>query len=245
MRIRRHSVGFSGGTSSRRTTSPTARSGSASSSTWSATVVGAGPATWSTSAVDPGRCRRDSRPPCPGCTSSAWTPTLAARARRANTGPRVRLVEADLGDPSWPDRTGLAGRGTRPCRRPRCTGSTPTRLAASTARWPSDCVPAACSSTPTTWHPAGPLWTPSRTACGTPAPPGRHRTCTRTGRSGGPALGEDADLAPLLDGRPAAPIDHTENELTVGEHAELFRRRVREAAPVWQFGDDHVMVAVR
>jgi SAM-dependent methyltransferase len=164
----------------------------------------------------------------------------------ANTGPRVRLVQADLGYPSWPERTGLSG--------------------------PWD---AAVSSTALHWLDADTLATLYRTLAERLRPggvfvnadhmaPGNSTVdhialavrAGRTARAGThrhegwaqwwQALGEDAELAPLLDGRPPAPIEHTENELTVVEHAELLRASgFAEAAPVWQFGDDHVLVAVR
>jgi len=164
----------------------------------------------------------------------------------ANTGPRVRLVESNLRHPDWPDRIGLAG--------------------------PWD---AAVSSTALHWLDAGSLATLYRTLAERLRPggvfvnadkmdPGLSTVDTiaaavreaRTARVGTDrnedwaqwwqALGEDAEIAPLLAGRPAAPIEHTENELTVHEHAELLRAAgFAEAAPVWQFGDDHVLVAVR
>jgi hypothetical protein len=61
------------------------------------------------------------------------------------------------------------------------------------------------------------------------------------------ALREDEELAPLLDLRSAQTIAHSgENGLTVVQQAEMLRAAgFGEAAPVWQFGDDHVLVAVR
>ena len=164
----------------------------------------------------------------------------------ANTGPRVRLVEANLGHPDWPDRTGI------------------------TAPWD-----AAVSSTALHWLEPDALATLYRTLAGRLRPGGvfvnadkmdpglstvdtiaaavREARTTRVGTDRNEdwaqwwqALGEDDEIAPLLDGRPAAPIEHTQNELTVREHAELLRAAgFAEAAPVWQFGDDHVLVAVR
>lgn len=41
---------------------------------------------------------------------------------QANTGPRVRLIEADLSNPGWRTPPACPARGTRPCPAPRCTG---------------------------------------------------------------------------------------------------------------------------
>lgn len=61
------------------------------------------------------------------------------------------------------------------------------------------------------------------------------------------ALREDDEFAPLVAARSDSAIaNHTENELTVHEHADLLRASgFTEAGPVWQFGDDHVLVGVR
>ncbi|MGH3880970.1 MAG: class I SAM-dependent methyltransferase [Actinophytocola sp.] len=164
----------------------------------------------------------------------------------ANTGPRVRLVEADLGDPSWPDRTGLAGRWD-------------AAVSSTALHWlDPDTLAAVYRALAERLRPGGVFVNADHMAPGTStldsiAAHVRHARTTRVGShlhedwaQWWQALGEDADLAPLLADRPAAPIDHTENELTVGEHAELLRAAgFREAAPVWQFGDDHVLVAVR
>jgi hypothetical protein len=57
----------------------------------------------------------------------------------------------------------------------------------------------------------------------------------------------DPDLAPLADERSASPVAHSaENALTIGEQAAMLRAAgFSTAAPVWQWGDDHVLVGVR
>jgi trans-aconitate methyltransferase len=166
---------------------------------------------------------------------------------QANTNPRVRLVEADLANPGWPDVTGLPG--------------------------PWD---AAVSSTALHWLAPADLGQLYRTLAANLRPGGvfvnadhmglgQPRLDTiadairaaRTRRVGTErneewtawwqALREDDDLAPLLDARSHTAIAHSgENGLTVWQHAELLRQAgFAEAGPVWQFGDDHVLVAVR
>ncbi|MGH3760305.1 class I SAM-dependent methyltransferase [Actinophytocola sp.] len=164
----------------------------------------------------------------------------------ANTGPRVRLVQADLGYPTWPDRTGLAG--------PWDAAVSSTAL-----HWlDPDSLAALYRTLAERLRPGGVFvnadhMAPGMSTVDTIAAAVREARTARAGTGNNEdwaqwwqALGEDTELAPLLDGRPATPIDHTENELTVGQHAELLRAAgFTEAAPVWQFGDDHVLVAVR
>jgi len=166
---------------------------------------------------------------------------------QANTNPRVRLVEADLANPGWPDATGLAG--------------------------PWD---AAVSSTALHWLAPADLGQLYRTLAANLRPGGvfvnadhlglgqprldtiadairaarTRRVGTERNEEWGAwwqALREDDDLAPLLDARSNTAIAHSgENGLTVWQHAELLRQAgFAEAGPVWQFGDDHVLVAVR
>lgn len=164
----------------------------------------------------------------------------------ANAGPRVRFVEADLGGPSWPERTGLAG--------PWDAAVSSTAL-----HWlDADALAALYRTLAERLRPGGVFvnadkMEPGLSTLDTIAAAVRTARTTRAGThlhedwaQWWQALGEDAELAPLLDGRPPAPIEHTENELTVVEHARLLRDcGFAEAAPVWQFGDDHVLVAVR
>lgn len=166
---------------------------------------------------------------------------------RANANPRVRLIEANLANPGWPDATGLPG--------------------------PWD---AAVSSTALHWLPPADLGQLYRTLAenlrpggvfvnadnmgvGQPALDGiadavrdarTRRVGTERNEEWGAwwqALREDDELAPLIDARSNTAIAHSgENGLTLWQHAELLREAgFAEAGPVWQFGDDHVLVAVR
>jgi SAM-dependent methyltransferase len=166
---------------------------------------------------------------------------------RANADPRVRLIEADLVDPGWPDATGLPG--------------------------PWD---AAVSSTALHWlspvdlgrlyrvladnlRVGGVFVNADNMGVGQPrldslADAVRVARTRRVGTDGNEewgawwqALRTDDELASLVDARSHAAIAHSgENGLTVWEHAELLRQAgFAEAGPVWQFGDDHVLVAVR
>jgi SAM-dependent methyltransferase len=167
---------------------------------------------------------------------------------QANMNERVRLIEADLANPGWPDATGLPG--------------------------PWD---AAVSSTALHWlspadlgqlyrvladnlRPGGVFVNADNMGLGQPqldaiADAVRIARTRRVGTEGNEewtawwqALREDDELGPLLDARSAraSAAHHTENDLTVWQHAELLRQAgFAEAGPVWQFGDDHVLVAVR
>src|SRR3954451_13450722 len=162
-----------------------------------------------------------------------------------NTGPRVRLVEANLRDGGWPERTGLTGPGD-------------AAVSSTALHWlDGDSLAALYRTLAARLRPGGVFvnadhMSPGMSTMDTIAETVRKARTARVGTDRNEdwaqwwqALGEDAELAPLLDGRPAAPIDHTENELTVREHADLLRAAsFAEAAPIWQFGDDHVLVAV-
>jgi SAM-dependent methyltransferase len=164
----------------------------------------------------------------------------------ANAGSRVRLVEANLGNPGWPARTGL-------------TGQWDAAVSSTALHWLSpDALAALYRTLAEKLRPGGVFVNadhmgPGLSTLDTIAMAVRDARTARVGTDRNEdwgqwwaALHEDADLAPLLDGRAAAPIDHTENDLTVGQHAELLRAAgFAEAGPVWQFGDDHVLVAVR
>lgn len=136
----------------------------------------------------------------------------------AQANPRVRLVEADLGNPGWPDVTGLPG----PWDAGVFINADNMGLGASTMDSLADSV---------------------RTAR-------TRRVGTEDNEDWGDwwqALLADDELAPLVDARSQRTIAHSgENGLTVGQHARLLiAAGFTEAAPVWQFGDDHVLVAVR
>jgi SAM-dependent methyltransferase len=57
----------------------------------------------------------------------------------------------------------------------------------------------------------------------------------------------DPDLGPLVDARSDATVAHSsENGLTIGEQTAMLRAAgFSVVTPVWQCGDDHVLVAVR
>ncbi len=60
-------------------------------------------------------------------------------------------------------------------------------------------------------------------------------------------MAADPDLGPLLDARSAVTVAHSaENGLTLGEQtAMLHEAGFAAVAPVWQWGDDVVLVTVR
>lgn len=61
------------------------------------------------------------------------------------------------------------------------------------------------------------------------------------------AVRADGELSPLADERSRRAIaHHGSNDLSVQQHADLLRRSgFRSAGPVWQCGDDHVLVGIR
>lgn len=61
------------------------------------------------------------------------------------------------------------------------------------------------------------------------------------------AAGADSALRPLVNERSERSISHHgSNALSVGEHAKLLRAAgFTTAGPVWQSGDDHVLMAIR
>ncbi|HYQ69279.1 class I SAM-dependent methyltransferase [Actinophytocola sp.] len=166
---------------------------------------------------------------------------------QANTNPRVRSVEADLTNPGWPDATGLPG--------PWDAAVSSTAL-----HWltPED-LGQLYRTLAANLRPGGVFVNADNLGLGQPALDtiAEAIRAARTRRVGTErnedwaawwqALQEDDDLAPLLDARSDAAIAHSsQNSLTVWQHAELLRQAgFAEAGPVWQFGDDHVLVAVR
>jgi len=165
----------------------------------------------------------------------------------ANVGPRVRLVEADLADPTWPAHTDLPG--------PWDAAVSSTAL-----HWlHPDALAALYRTLAERIRPGGVFVNADHMGLGAStmdsiADAVRERRTARAGTDTNEdwagwwqALRADAELAPLLDARSARAITHSgENGLTVVQHVELLRAAgFAEAAPVWQFGDDHVLVAVR
>lgn len=165
----------------------------------------------------------------------------------ANAGPRVRLVQTDLTDPTWPERTGL-------------DGPWDAAVSSTALHWLTpDALAALYRTLAQRLRPGGVFVNADHLGLGTPAIDAiadavrEHRT-TRVGTHTNEdwagwwqALQQDEELAPLLERRSADTIAHSgENGLTVVQHAQLLRDAgFAEAAPVWQFGDDHVLVGVR
>ncbi|HEX2131581.1 MAG TPA: class I SAM-dependent methyltransferase [Actinophytocola sp.] len=165
----------------------------------------------------------------------------------ANVGQRVTLVEADLGQPGWPERTGL-------------TGPWDAAVSSTALHWlEPDALAALYRTLAERLRPGGVFVNADHLGLGMPtvdaiADAVRLARTARVGTDANEdwaqwwqALAEDEELAPLLDARSARAIAHSgENGLTVTQHADLLRAAgFAEAAPVWQFGDDHVLVAVR
>jgi SAM-dependent methyltransferase len=166
---------------------------------------------------------------------------------RAHADPRIRLIEADLANPGWVDATGLPG--------PWDAAVSSTAL-----HWltPAD-LGQLYRTLARNLRPGGVFVNADNMGLGQSrldaiADAVRDARTRRVGTSDNEgwrewwqALQRDDDLAPLLDVRSSAAIAHSgENGLTVWQHAELLRRAgFAEAGPVWQFGDDHVLVAVR
>jgi trans-aconitate methyltransferase len=166
---------------------------------------------------------------------------------RANTNPRVRLIEANLANPGWADATGLPG--------PWDAAVSSTAL-----HWLEPAVLGQLYRTlAENMRPGGVFVNADHMGLGQPkldtlADAVREARTRRAGtesnedwREWWQALRSDDELAPLLDARSNTAIAHSgENGLTVLQHADLLRQAgFAEAGPVWQFGDDHVLVAVR
>jgi len=165
----------------------------------------------------------------------------------AQTNPRVRLVEADLSNPAWADVTGLPG--------PWDAAVSSTAL-----HWltPAD-LGQLYRTVAANLRPGGVFVNADHMHLGQSTLDRLGRTVRedRTRRAGTEsnedwsewwqALQQDDELAPLVDARSNTAIAHSsENGLTVWQHAQLLRDAgFAEAGPVWQFGDDHVLVGVR
>lgn len=165
----------------------------------------------------------------------------------ANVGPRVRLVEADLGYPTWPDRLGF-------------TGPLDAAVSSTALHWlDPDPLAALYRTLAERLRPGGVFVNADNMSLGTAtmdaiAGAVREQRTARVGTDTNEdwaqwwqALREDEELAPLLDARSERAIAHGgSNGLTVTQQVELLLAAgFSEAAPVWQFGDDHVLVAVR
>lgn len=166
---------------------------------------------------------------------------------KANVGPRVRLVRTDLNDPAWPERTGLTGRWD-------------AAVSSTALHWlDPEALAALYRTLAERLRPGGVFVNADNMGLGSStvdsiADAVREQRTARAGTHTNEdwaqwwqALREDEELAPLLDSRSTETIAHSsENDLTVVQQVELLRAAgFSEAAPVWQFGDDHVLVAVR
>jgi len=165
----------------------------------------------------------------------------------ANTGPRVRLVEADLATPDWPAATELPG--------PWDAAVSSTAL-----HWLApDALAELYRTLARNLRPGGVFVNADNMGLRSPsldaiAAAVRQERTRRVGTHENEewaawwqALQADEELAPLVTARSKRAIAHSnENGLSIGEQAQLLRDAgFAEAGPVWQFGDDHVLVAVR
>jgi len=165
----------------------------------------------------------------------------------AHAHPRVRLVEADLANPAWADVTGLPGPWDAAVSSTALHWLAPADLAELYRTLAANLRPGGVFVDADHMH----LGQPALDRLGDAVREARTR---RVGTDSNEewsawwqALSEDEELAPLVDARSNAAIAHSsENGLTVWQHAQLLRDAgFAEAGPVWQFGDDHVLVGVR
>jgi trans-aconitate methyltransferase len=166
---------------------------------------------------------------------------------RASVGPRVRLIEANLTNPGWADATGLPGPWDAAVSSTALHWLTSTDLSQLYRTLAENLRPGGVFVNADNMG----IGQPRLDALGNAVRQARtYRVGTAENedwKSWWQALQQDEEMAPLLDARSAAMIAHSsENDLTVWQHAELLRQAgFAEAGPVWQFGDDHVLVAVR
>jgi SAM-dependent methyltransferase len=164
----------------------------------------------------------------------------------ADPHPRIRLVEADLTGPGWADATGLPGPWDAAVSSTALHWLSPADLSQLYRTLAANLRPGGVFVNADNMH----LDQPALDGIATEVRTARTRRVGTEDNEDWPswwqALTEDPELAPLVDARSAAAIAHSsENGLTVWQHAELLRQAgFAEAGPVWQFGDDHVLVAV-
>jgi SAM-dependent methyltransferase len=165
----------------------------------------------------------------------------------AGAGGNVRLVHADLTDPAWPEATGL-------------DAPWDAAVSSTALHWLAPDALAGLYATVAGRLRAGGVFVDAdNRALDEPvmADLARHVRSARALRAGvtdnedwrswWDGVLADPDLGPLVDARSAAAIAHSaENGLTVGEQVGMLRTAgFSAAAPVWQSGDDHVLVGVR
>jgi SAM-dependent methyltransferase len=160
-------------------------------------------------------------------------------------GDSLRTVRGDLTDPGWPDRLDLPG--------PWDAAVSSTAL-----HWlaPAD-LAALYRTLAQRLRPGGVFVDADHRTVDGVADLARHVRAARAERAG--VLGNedwgtwwdevvaDPDLGPLVDVRSAGTIAHSaESALTLAEQTAMLRAAgFAAAAPVWQWGDDVVLVAVR
>ncbi|WP_219416736.1 class I SAM-dependent methyltransferase [Pseudonocardia nigra] len=159
----------------------------------------------------------------------------------------VRVVRADITDPAWPDALGLAGPWDVVVSSTALHWLAPAPLAelyrTVAGRLRPGGVFVDADNRPLDGDVAADLGRWVRDA--------RAERAGVTGnedwRSWWDAVLADSDLGPLVDARSEASIAHSsENEQSVGEHASMLRAAgFGTAVPVWQCGDDIVLVGVR
>jgi SAM-dependent methyltransferase len=165
----------------------------------------------------------------------------------AGTSGGGRVVSADLTDPAWPDVIGL-------------DGPWDAAVSSTALHWLAPDALAALYATVAGRLRAGGVFVDAdNRALDEPVVTdlARHVRAARALRAGVTGNEDwrswwdgvlaDPDLGPLVDARSAATIAHSaENALTIGEQSAMLRSAgFSAAAPVWQCGDDHVLVGVR
>lgn len=175
----------------------------------------------------------------------------------AQTSPRTRFVDADLTDPSWPELVDLAwpDHGESDLPRPWDAAVSSTAL-----HWlDGDALAEVYRVLASRIRPGGVFVNADHARLASPGLDGLADAvrAARTRRVGTDAneewaqwwqaLRADDELAPLLDARSDRAIAHGgDNDLTITDQVELLRAAgFAEAGQVWQFGDDHVVVAIR
>lgn len=167
---------------------------------------------------------------------------------RAHYTERVRFVDADLADPTWPERAELPEQVDAAVSSTALHWLEPEQLAG------------LYTQLATHLRPGGVFVNADHLSLGGGAVADlalrvRDGRAERVGVTGNEEWREwwdavlaDDELAPLVQQRSQRAIQHggSENEFSAQGHAELLRKAgFSEVGTVWQSGDDHVLVAVR
>jgi SAM-dependent methyltransferase len=173
-------------------------------------------------------------------------PLLLGLAQASGVRDGVRFVRADLADPSWPDALGI-------------DAPWDAAVSSTALHWLApDPLAALHRTVAARLRPGGVFVDADHRALDGPVADelGRHVREARKRRAGvldnedwrswWDAVLTDPDLGPLMDARSATAIAHSsENGLTIGEQAAMLRAAgFSVSVPVWQSGDDHVLVGV-